>query len=239
MAYVYDPGYNGDIYRGGATGVGADFGLRDYFAQMEAQDYAANGGRPTQDQIGQSRQDLAGAYGGYQNLYNNGMYSPQEQSQILSGRVQQINATTQAMQQNLNNQIAQRGLSKNAGAAAAMGMQGQFAAAGQRGQAYGDIMEQQAQSRIAGLGGMAGIAGQMAQYAAMPTAKDNRQTYADMYDQWRNAKIGYNGAKWGSAPQQPDYYGTPQYTPGSTSGGNTSNGSNSYGVSFKRYNYAG
>lgn len=218
MAYVYE----GNNYRGGATGVTNDFDLRQMFAQMAGQGLTAGMNMPTAEQIERARGDFGQALSGYQNLATNGMYTGGEMDAILSNRVQQVNNSTKAMQQNINAQMAARGMGGNAGAQAALSMAGQFNAAGQRGQQYGDLMSEQAQSRVAGLEGLTGVSGALAGLASMPTRMDvDENDYMKLYDQWRNSQIGYDGAKWGTAPAQPDYYdqGGSGFQYGNTGGG--------------------
>lgn len=244
MAYVY----GGNNYRAGAAGVESDLALRDYYAQLSAQSLAKDDGRATAEQIGRARGDLGAGQAGYQSLANNGMYSPEEFANtagryqgladngmysqgemqgILSGRVQEVNNTTRAMQQNINAQTASRGQGSNSGANIATGMTGQFAAAGQRGQTAANLAQQQAESRItgiegltgvtnqqaqsrmAGLNGLAGVGSELAALSSTPVYKGGVDTnqYADLYDKWRNTQVGYDGAKWGTEPVAPDYYG--------------------------------
>lgn len=202
-------------YQGGATGVESDYQLRQILAQMAAQAQSQGMNLATADQIQAAKGDLSGALGGYKNLMTNGMYSPDDENAILSNRVQQVNNTTQAMQQNLNAENASRGLGANAGASAALGMAGQFNAAGQRGQAYGDIKSQQAQSKVTGLQGYAGVSGTLAGYDAQATRQaPNTSAYMDLYNQFRNATIGPDGANFASsgAPAAGGYGGGPVAT---------------------------
>jgi hypothetical protein len=126
-------------------------------------------GMATSGQINRARADLMPTYQGYQNLYNNGMYSGQQMSDILQDAYQQVGNSTRAMQGNANAMNASRGLGANAGMTMATGLAGQFAAAGARGQANAGLQREQAQSKIHGLDGMGNIGGQLADYAARPT----------------------------------------------------------------------
>jgi hypothetical protein len=190
--------YGGGYYRGGGTGVGADFGLRDQFAgaaaglygqgqmnrqnsYMQGQNNYANSynnivggaaGMATNGQIAQSRADLMPAYQGYQRLHQQGMYTGQQMNDILQNSYQQVAAGTRAMQGNANAMNASRGLGANAGMAMATGMAGQFAAAGARGQANAGLQREQSQSKIHGLDGMGNIGGQLADYASRPTQEN-------------------------------------------------------------------
>jgi len=203
MAYVY----SGDGYRAGAAGVESDLGLRDYYAQRAADSLGQGLDRWTDEDRERARQDLQDPLNRYRNLADNGMYSGADMSAILSGRVQQVNRATDAMQKNFNAQLAQRGQAGNAGANAALGMAGQFEAAGQRGQAYGDLMSEQAQSKLAGLEGLAGVSGALSNLNTVATRQQqDSAAYDDLYEKWRNKQVGYDGAKWGTKPAQPGYY---------------------------------
>lgn len=200
--------YEGDNYRGGATGVQEDFDLREFFAQMAAQATLEGLGKPSTQQIERARGEFALPQQAYEALAREGMYSDADQSAILSSRVQNVNNTTKALQQNLNATLAARGQGGNAGAAAALGMSGQFNAAGQRGQAYADTLREDAESKIKGLEGYTDIAGGLATLDTQATQYDvDSGQYMDLYDQYRNAPVGYDGAKWAKvAPDQPEHY---------------------------------
>jgi len=200
--------YEGDNYRGGATGVQEDFDLREFFAQMAAQATLEGQDKPSAEQIERARGEFALPQQAYEALAREGMYSDADEAAILSSRVQNVNNTTKALQQNLNASLASRGQGGNAGAAAALGMAGQFNAAGQRGQAYADTLQEDAESKIKGLEGFTDIAGGLATLDSQATKYDvDSGQYMDLYDQYRNAAVGYDGAKWATVePDQPEHY---------------------------------
>lgn len=230
MAYVYD----GDIYRGGATGVTNDFDLRQIFAQMAAQGLTAGMNMPTQGQADAAQKQLGYSYGMYQDIFQNGLMTPDEEQAILSNRVQNVNNSTRAMQQNFNTQMAARGLGGNAGAQAALGMAGQFEAAGQRGQAFGDIQAAEAQARGMAASGIERVGDRSASLHMTPLRMDiDENDYMDLYNKFRNAQVGYDGAQWGSRPEQPDFYaggsGSGFQYGGAGNGGSTTGGDISFG----------
>jgi len=187
-------------YQGGATGVQNDYDLRQLFAQMAGQSLNQGMNLPGAAQIQAAKGDLSGALAGYQNLMNNGMYTPDEIAAITSNSVQQVNNTTQAMQQNLNAANQARGVHGNAGQSAALDLYGQFQAAGARGKAASDIASQQANSRVTGLNGYAGLSGTMAGLDSQSVKSDpNSSQYMDLYNKFRNATIGPDGANFASA----------------------------------------
>ena len=204
MAYAY----TGENYRGGAEGVQSDFDLRRMFAEQAAAALSQGQGYATQDQVWEAQNKLDPIYQMYQGMAMNGMYTPEDQEQLLSARTQEVNNTTRAMQQNLNAQVAQRGGGGNAGQQAAVGMRGQFEAAGQRGQAQADITAANIDTKIHGMDKLAGTANTMAEVAMQPTRMDiNENDYMGLYDQYRNAQVGYDGANWATeAPEQPAHY---------------------------------
>jgi hypothetical protein len=187
-------------YQGGATGVTNDYDLRQLFAQMAGQSLNQGMNLPSATQIQTAKGDLTGALSGYQNLMTNGMFTPDEMAAITSNNVQQVNNTTQAMQQNLNAANQARGVHGNAGQSAALDMAGQFQAAGARGKAASDIATQQANSRVTGLNGYAGLSGTMAGLDTQAVKQDpNSSQYMDLYNKFRNATIGPDGANFASA----------------------------------------
>lgn len=193
MAYVYAGNQDEeekDLYRGGAAGVQADYGLRDYFASRAAD--ALNNGI-TQAQLNAAKTQLDPARGAYAYLMNNGLYSPAEMGAIESARVQDINNTTNAMQRNLNATLASRGQGGNAGMNAALSMSGQFAGAGQRAQVRADLIQKNKQAQLTGLEGFGNLS---KAYADLEQKQINDGTeagqYMDLYNQWRNSEVGYD-----------------------------------------------
>ena len=216
MAYVY----NGDIYRGGGTGVTSDFGLRDMFANRAADALTYGMNLPTQGQVDAGQTQLGYTYGMYQDIFKNGLMTPDQEAAILSNRVQQVNNQTRGMQQAFNAAQAQRGLGGNAGATLAASMAGQFAAGGQRGQAFADIQAAEAEARGMAAAGIERVGNASAALHQQPVRMDiDENDYMNLYNNWRNAQVGYDGAQWGSKPQAPDYYGEQMYGAGGSGGG--------------------
>lgn len=216
MAYVYD----GDIYRGGGTGVTSDFGLRDEFARRAAEALTYGMNMPTQGQVDAGQKQLGYTYGMYQDIFQNGLMTPEQEQAILSNRVQQVNNQTRGMQQAFNAAQAQRGLGGNAGATMAASMAGQFAGGAARGQAFADIQASEAKAREMAAGGIERVGNSSAALHQTPVRMDvDENAYMDLYNKWRNSQVGYDGAKWGSKPQAPDFFDDPMYGAGGAGGG--------------------
>ena len=194
MAYIYGgklaDDEEEDIYRGGATGVTSDYGLRDLFAS-KALDALSSG--LDSSQIAAAKGQLDPARGAYQYLMTNGLYSPEEQAALESAAVQNINNANRALQRNINATATSRGQGANAGAVAAMSLPGQFAAAGQRGQVRADIIQKNKAGQLAGLQGFSDLS---KAYAGLDTTKLSDDSIAsdvaNLYNQWRNADVGYD-----------------------------------------------
>jgi hypothetical protein len=224
-------GGGGSYYRGGAHGVESDFGLRDMFAQdasrfMGDRNAARNNlitgaaGMMTAQQAAAARNNLTGVRDRYQVQADRGQYTTEEYNNQLRNRTNQATMAKINTEKQLNSDLASMGLGLNAGAAAALGFAGDFAAAGMTGDARASLDREQAESRVAGLGGLAGISQQLAAIDTMPT-QDNALGLIDRldnynpdfmgeYGRWRDAHVGPTGYAWGAdgAPRPPSYGNT-------------------------------
>jgi hypothetical protein len=185
--FYQPPAQAAPIYRGGGTGVESDFGLRDYAAHADIDNYYRNqqnqqnynygirqtaAGLATGGQIGAAVGSLRPIYDRFSEYSRTGGVSDAEQQLLELGAVRDSNNQYAADSRQVSDSAASRGMSADPMAMMAMRRRLGFQRTAARGQARLDVTRARQQGRLQATSGWAGVGGQMADLQARPTQEN-------------------------------------------------------------------
>jgi hypothetical protein len=179
------------------------YGMESQQAEMQMRMAMAGMSMPTNAQIDQARGRFGQSATDYRNMADNGMYSDEDEADLMLDAYNQSGDVTKNMQRGYTDLAKSQGMGVNPNAIYYMGNAGQYQQAAARHSAKAGLMREEAGARERGYAGYRGVQGDLAGLDITPT-KEN--AYIGVYGP--EGMIGQGGGRGGRGGQGP-YPGIP------------------------------